>query len=144
MLDLYLVGVDGSEGGHRAFAHALRAARRDGARLLVAHVIDWSPYTVMPPQDLADQHRRHDEQLAHATGTVLEPLAVEARAAGVEVEILARHGHAAATLAGVADERGAVQIFVGRHGHSRVHEVLFGSVPLALVHKAAVPVTVVP
>ena len=79
-----------------------------------------------------------------ATSHILEPLAVEARAAGVEVEILARHGHAAAALAALADERGAAQIFVGRHGHSRVHEVLFGSVPLALVHKAAVPVTVVP
>ena len=144
MSELYLVGVDGSDGGKHAFAHALRAAGRDGARLLVAHVIDWSPYTVLPPQDLADQHRRHDQQIAEATSRFLEPLAAEARAAGVEVETLARHGHPAATLTTVAAERGAAQIFVGRHGHSRVHEVLFGSVPLALVHKAAVPVTVVP
>jgi nucleotide-binding universal stress UspA family protein len=107
-------------------------------------VIDWSPYTVMPPQDLADQHRRHDQQLAEATSRILEPLAVEARAAGVEVETLARHGHPAATLAALAEEHAVAQIFVGRHGHSRVHEVLFGSVPLALVHKATVPVTVVP
>ncbi len=144
MPDLYLVGVDGSEGGHRAFLHAANAARRDGAGLLVVHVIDWSPYTVMPPQDLADQHRRHDQQLAQATTTILEPLAAEAQAAGVTVEILARHGHATAVLTALVGERGAAQIFVGRHGHSRVHEVLFGSVPLALVHKAAVPVTVVP
>jgi nucleotide-binding universal stress UspA family protein len=144
MPDLYLIGVDGSEGGHRAFLHAARAARRDGARLLVVHVIDWSPYTVMPPQDLADQHQRHDRQIAEATRNILDPLAAEARTAGVEVEILARHGHAAATLLGLADERAAAQVFIGRHGHSRVHEVLFGSVPLTLVHKAAVPVTVVP
>ena len=144
MPDLYLVGVDGSEGGHRAFRHAAKVARRDGAVLLVVHVIDWSPYTVMPPQDLAEQHRRHDQQLAQATADILEPLAGEARAMGVTVEILARHGHATAVLTGLVAERGATLIVVGRHGHSRVHEVLFGSVPLALVHKADVPVTVVP
>jgi nucleotide-binding universal stress UspA family protein len=139
-----LVGVDGSDGGQRAFAHATRAARRDDARLLVVHVIDWSPYTVLPPQDLADQHRRHDEQIAAARSRILEPFAAEAQAAGIAAETLAHHGHAAAALAALAEERGAAQIFVGRHSHSRVHEVLFGSVPLALVHKAAVPVTVVP
>ncbi len=144
MSELYLVGADGSEGGERAFRFALAAAVRNGARLLVAHVIDWSPYTMVPPQDLEDQHRRHDQQIAQAQAQILAPLAAAAKAQGVEVEPLARHGHAAATLIGLAGERGAAQIFIGRHGHSRLHAVLFGSVPMALAHQAGVPVTIVP
>jgi nucleotide-binding universal stress UspA family protein len=62
----------------------------------------------------------------------------------VEAEALARHGHAGATLAEIADERGAKQIFVGRRGVSKVKALLFGSVSVGLVQVSTVPVTVVP
>ena len=43
MSDLYIVGVDGSEGSRRALYVAAHAAHRSGARLLVTHVIEASP-----------------------------------------------------------------------------------------------------
>jgi nucleotide-binding universal stress UspA family protein len=144
MPDLYLVGVDGSEGSRRALRFAAERARLAGAELLLVHVIDWSPYAVLPPQDLADRHHQREEEVANATRGILEPLLAEAGSLQVEAEALARHGHAGATLAEIADERGAKQIFVGRRGVSKVKALLFGSVSVGLVQVSTVPVTVVP
>jgi nucleotide-binding universal stress UspA family protein len=144
MADLYLVGVDGSEGSRRALDFAAERARLAGAKLLLAHVIDWSPYAVLPPQDLAQRHHQREEEIANATRVILEPLLAQARALQVEAEALARHGHAGGTLAEIADERGAKQIFVGRRGVSKVKALLFGSVSVGLVQVSTVPVTVVP
>jgi nucleotide-binding universal stress UspA family protein len=85
-----------------------------------------------------------EEEIADATRGILEPLVAEARAQQVEADALARHGHAGATLAEIADERGAKQIFVGRRGVSKVKALLFGSVSVGLVQVSTVPVTVVP
>jgi nucleotide-binding universal stress UspA family protein len=144
MPDLYIVGVDGSEGSRRALRFAADRAAASGAGLLLVHVIDWSPYTVLPPQDLAERHKRHDEEIANARTQILEPLLAEAKAAGVEAEGLVRHGHAAAALTELAGERGAAQLFVGRRGLSRVEALLFGSVSSNLIQVATHPVTVVP
>ena len=39
---------------------------------------------------------------------------------------------------------GPTQIFIGRTGHSRLHERLFGSTLAELARRATVPVTLVP
>jgi nucleotide-binding universal stress UspA family protein len=144
MAETYLVGVDGSDGSRRALHFAACQAHAASARLLVAHVIDQSPDSLAPTAPEAQAGRR-EAALDRATRALLEPLAADARGLGVAaVETLCRHGHPASELAAIAAERGASQIFVGRHGHSRVHEILFGSVLLSLAHKAAVPVTLVP
>lgn len=144
MADLYVVGVDGSEGSRRALGFAAERAKLSGASLLLVHVIDWSPYAVLPPQDLAERHKQREAELANARTGILEPLLEEARARGVTAEALAQHGHAADTLATLAKERHAQQIFVGRRGTSKVQALLFGSVSGSLVQVAGVPVTVVP
>jgi nucleotide-binding universal stress UspA family protein len=64
--------------------------------------------------------------------------------AGLEVEGVVRHGHAAEVLAGLAKEFGTSQIVVGRRGQSTIATLLFGSVAGTLVQIAPVPVTVVP
>ena len=51
---------------------------------------------------------------------------------------------AAEVLSGLAGEKGACQIFIGRRGLSRVQSLLFGSVAGTLVQISPVPVTVVP
>lgn len=145
MSDLYLVGVDGSDGSRRAVQFAAECAQRSGARLLVAHVITNLPGSALVPQAPELKVGLQEADLEQATARMLEPLAAEARGLGCHtVEVQALHGHPASTLAELAADREARQIFIGRHGHSRVHEVLFGSVLLSLAHKAAVPVTLVP
>lgn len=144
MADLYLVGVDGSEGSRRALRFAAERARLSGASLLLVHVIDWSPYAVLPPEELAERHKQREAEIQKAETEILGPLLEQARSLGVAAEAMARHGHAAATLAEIAKERGAQQLFVGRRGVSKVQALLFGSVTMSLVQVAEVPVTVVP
>lgn len=47
-------------------------------------------------------------------------------------------------LVQIAGETGASQIFIGRHGHSRLGALLFGSVAFAVSQTSPVPVVVVP
>jgi nucleotide-binding universal stress UspA family protein len=143
MTDIMLVGVDGSEASHRAADFAATRARAGGARLVVAYVIEWSPYTFNTPEENEQRHKRREEEIARAEAH-LAPLLVELRAAGLEVEGVVRHGHAAETLSGLATEYGAAQIFVGRRGVSKIAAMLFGSVAGSLVQISPVPVTVVP
>ena len=145
MTETMLVGVDGSESSRRAADFAVARARADGnARLVVAYVIEWSPYTFNTPEENEMRHRRREEEIERAKSQVLDPLVAELRAVGVDVEGVVRHGHAAEVLSGLAGEFGAVQIFVGRLGQSRIAALLFGSVTGSLVQVSPVPVTVVP
>lgn len=143
MTDTMLVGVDGSEPSRRAADFAAARARAGKARLVVAYVIEWSPYTFNTPEENEVRHKRREEEIARAEAH-LAPLLTELRAAGIEVESVVRHGHAAQALSGLAVEYGAAQIFVGRRGVSTIAAMLFGSVAGSLVQIAPVPVTVVP
>jgi nucleotide-binding universal stress UspA family protein len=144
MTESFLIGVDGSDSSHRAADFALAHARAAGARVVVAHVIEWSPFTFNTPDENAQRHRRREEELQRAHDQVLDPLVSQLRTAGLEVEGVVRHGHVAEVLVAVAKEFGASQIFVGRRGHSRIASLLFGSSAGTLVQIAPVPVTVVP
>jgi len=143
MTDIMLVGVDGSESSRRAADFAALRAKASGARLVVAYVIEWSPYTFNTPEENEQRHKRREEEISRAEAH-LAPLLSELRAAGVEVEGVVRHGHAADTLSALAREHGAAQIFIGRQGVSRIAAMLFGSVAGSLVQISPVPVTVVP
>jgi nucleotide-binding universal stress UspA family protein len=142
MTDSMLIGVDGSESSQRAIDFAVAQARAAGARVVVAYVIEWSPFTFNTPEENEQRHRRREEELERAHTRVLDPVVL--KAAGLEVEGVVRHGHAAEVLAGLAGEFGASQIFVGRRGQSKIASLLFGSVAGTLVQIAPVPVTVVP
>lgn len=144
MKETLLVGIDGSEGGRRALDFTAQRALRLGARVLVAYVIDWSPFNMLTPQELESRHRERQEEIKKAQAQVLEPMLQRLREQGLDVEGVTRHGHAAETLAALAQEHQAVQIVVGRRGLSRVQSLLFGSVSVSLVQISSVPVTVVP
>lgn len=144
MTDSYLIGVDGSESSHRAADLGGGHARAAGARVVVAHVIEWSPFSFNTPEENEQRHKRREEELDRAHDEVLDPLVSKLKAAGLEVQGVVRHGHVAEVMAALAKEFGASQIFVGRRGHSRIQSLLFGSSAGALVQIAPVPVTVVP
>jgi nucleotide-binding universal stress UspA family protein len=144
MADSMLIGLDGSESSRRAVDVAVTHARAAGARVVVAYVIEWSPFTFNTPEENEQRHRRREEELARAHSQVLDPLVAKLQAAGLEVEGVVRHGHAAEVLAGLAKEFGTSQIVVGRRGQSTIATLLFGSVAGTLVQIAPVPVTVVP
>ena len=144
MTTTYLVAIDGSEGSLRAASFATERAKASKANLVLAYVIEWSPYSFHTPEELAQRHKRREEEIERAHKTVLDPVVESLKSKGVNVETDVRHGHAAETLVELASEQDAAQIFIGRKGESRMTALLFGSVAGTLVQTSPIPVTVVP
>lgn len=144
MSNTFLVAVDGSAGSIRAAEFATERALAGKAKLILAYVIEWSPYSFHTPDELAERHKRREEEIARARSKVLEPIAKTVSDTGADVEIIVNHGHPSQTLVELAEERNATQIFIGRKGESRMASLLFGSVAGTLVQTSPIPVTVVP
>ena len=144
MSETLIVGVDGSECCRRAAEAAAVHAKYVGARLVVACIIEWSPYSFNTPEENEERHKRRQEEIAQAKSQVLEPLIKEFKEQGLTIETLVRHGHVAEVLLQIVEEYHASQIYIGRIGTSRLKSLLFGSVAGTLVQVAPVPVTVVP
>lgn len=139
-----MVAVDGSEGADRAIAHAVTQAKLTQASLILAYVIDWSPYSFHTPQELEERHKRRDSEIQRANDSILAPHVAALKDSGLHVESVVRHGKIAETLGELASELGVSQIYIGRLGESRLRSMIFGSVTAALVQSSTVPVTVVP
>jgi len=144
MAEVILLGIDGSPNSERAADMAADHAKSTGRRLLVAHVIEWSPYTFNTPEENEVRHKRREEEIDRAEAHVVRPIVERLKKAGVEGEIVVRHGHAGEVLSQLAREHDVKQIYIGRIGQSRLRELLFGSVAGSLVQISPVPVTVVP
>ncbi|MDC0948930.1 universal stress protein [Gammaproteobacteria bacterium] len=142
MSQIYVVGVDASESSFRAAEYAQGKAKAAGATLHVIHVLEWSPYTFLTPEELEERRGRRREELSRAKSAVLEPMVKKLGDDSVVTE--ARFGQIADVINTYASEVKADQVFIGRHGGSEIGSRLFGSVPGTLVQIADTPVTVVP
>ena len=49
MSNTVLLAIDGSPGSERALHYAKERAKIGGAKVIVAYVIEWSPYTFNTP-----------------------------------------------------------------------------------------------
>jgi nucleotide-binding universal stress UspA family protein len=144
MSQTIVVGFDASDSGNRALDFAIGEAKAKGASILVAHVLEWSPYTFLTPEELEERHKRRTEELARAEAAVITPVVERIRAAGVEAATALKYGHIAETLCMIAKDSGAAQVVIGRTGHSELASRLFGSVAGTLAQASPVPVTIVP
>ena len=142
MADLYMVGTDGSDGSKRAVQFAVDLAKKTGAKLLLAHVIEWSRFEFMMSPDLEQRHALREKEISRAKNKVLLP--AEQTAGDLATESVVHHGHAAQGLADLATEHEVSQIIIGRQGHSNLSDFLHGSVAGNLARISPVPVTVVP
>lgn len=138
----YIVGYEGEDRGVVDFATA--HAKQTGAALHIVHVLEWSPYSFLTPEELEERHKRRTEELARANTAVLDPVLADLTAAGTHATGEIRYGNVIDLLVKIAKEKSAAMIFVGRSGNSSVADRLFGSVPLGLAHAATVPVVIVP
>lgn len=139
-----LVGIDCSECSERALEYAANGALATGAPLIVAHVIEWSPFSFNTPQENEERHKRREAELDRAHREVVDPVVDRLRERGIEALGVIRHGHAAETLCDIASEHGATEIVIGRTGVSRIRAQLFGSVANSMIQISRQPVTVVP
>ena len=144
MANKILVALDGSDGSKRALSAAAQHARLTDSDLVLAYVIDWSPYSFHTPQELEERHKRRESEIQRANDSVLNPELAALEAEGLKVETVVHHGKIAETLLELGDQQGVSQIYIGRRGESRMHAMIFGSVSAALVQTSSVPVTVVP
>jgi nucleotide-binding universal stress UspA family protein len=143
-MSTFIVGVDRSDASRRAVELAREwAAESRNCRLLIVHVIPWSPYSFTSHEDNEERPVRREEELTAAREQVLEPL-VKFAGDAAQVETVAAHGHPAEKLNEIAGQHDGAHILVGRTGESRLRALFFGSLPAQLIQIAEVPVTVVP
>ena len=140
----FIVAVDGSPGSERALRAAIELAKLSNVGLTLAHVIEWSPFSFHTPEELAERHKRREEELDRAQSAILAPAEAIVKAEGLSCDLVVKHGNPAEALVGIADAAKATHIFVGRKGRSSVGALLFGSVAASLIQISTIPVTFVP
>ena len=140
----FVVGFDGSDVSRRALDFAIDRAAAQGGSVVIAHVLEWSPYSFLTPTELEERHARRKEELARAEEALMAPTVAAVSDKGVEIESVIKYGKIAETLCTIATEAGASQIFVGRDGESSLSSRVFGSVASSLAQCAPVPCTIVP
>ena len=139
-----LVGFDDSDASRRALEFALdRAqARREG--VLIAHVLEWSPYSFLTPEEIEQRHSRRSDEMLRAENALLKPMLERYADSGVSMTTTMKYGHVAEILCRLAKTEDISLIMIGRTGHSGLSSRLFGSVAGALAQSSPVPVTIVP
>jgi nucleotide-binding universal stress UspA family protein len=137
MFKTIVVGADGSEGSREALSLAVDLARRDNARVVIAHVEErivgkgGGPIHATEDQIQADIRRQAEDLSAEGIDTKVEMSDVMV-------------GGPAHAIEEIADGVAADLVVVGTRGHSPVAGLLLGSVTQRLLHIAERPVLVVP
>ena len=133
-----VVGYDGSSTSRAAVDHAARQAGRQG-KVYVVHSYapppDWLGFPNY--QRVLDDHRARGQATLDALTTTDDPLL----ATDFETELLDSPPGEAITK--VAETRGADAIVIGSRGLGRLRSAL-GSVSQEVLHRATVPVVVIP
>lgn len=73
MASKIVVGYDGSEAAERALDFAMSRADLSGNSLVIAHVLEWSPYSFLTPSEVEERHRRRTEEMQRAETAILAP-----------------------------------------------------------------------
>jgi nucleotide-binding universal stress UspA family protein len=137
---LVLVGVDGSDGAHRALRWTARLAQATAATVLAVHVLTYNrEFARDLTLDTMRTWRRDLER--DLEGAWTEPL----RHAGVQHRsLLTEAGSPATGLVEVAESEGVDLLVVGAKGHGNLAGRVLGGVSYRTAHHASQPVVIVP
>ena len=139
-----VIGLDGHPSGERALAFARKQAGMIGScELIVAYVIEWSPYSFQTAEENAERHKRREQEISQAKERIVEPAVNDLKKEGMSASGIVRHGDVSDTLNKISKEQGADQIIVARSSEGGFAQRIFGSSTSNLVMSADVPVTVV-
>ena len=137
-----VVGLDGSASGERALSYAKSLATRLGScELIVAFVIEWSPYSFQTAEENAERHKRREEEIDAAQSRIVQPAVESLKTDGFEARGVVKHGDVADLLDKIAVDNGADQIIVARTSEGGFVTRVFGTATQSLVMHAHVPVT---
>jgi nucleotide-binding universal stress UspA family protein len=137
MFKKIVLALDGSEGSKAAIPVAVELAKRDDAKVVIAHV----------EQDLAGKGGAPVPITEDEIQAEIRRRAEELSGQGVETSVEMRNivlGGPAHAIAEIADESNADLIVAGTRGHTAMAGALLGSVTQRLLHVAHQPVLVVP
>jgi nucleotide-binding universal stress UspA family protein len=137
-----VLGLDGSVGAAAALRWCVDHAAALGVDVVAVSALD-PVISVVPNPVLPEQVPAYEEDAA-ALSQALEGWCAPLRAAGVPCRSEVLYGPAVDALQHAADDEDALMIVVGRRGRGGLAEILLGSVPLGLTHRATRPVLVVP
>lgn len=137
MFKTIVLALDGSDGSRRAIPVAVELAKRDNAKLVIAHV----------EQDIIGKGGGPIQATEDEIQAEVRRQAKELSGEGIETSVEIRSvmlGGPAHVIKEIADEAGADLIVAGTRGHSPVAGLLLGSVTQRLLHIARRPVLAVP
>jgi nucleotide-binding universal stress UspA family protein len=138
--DVFVVAYDGTD--QQPVDFAVAHAAKANAALLIVHVLEWSPYSFLTTEELAERHKVRQQELERAEEAVMRPVLEKVRRAGITAECALRYGHVVDILCAIAKEKSAAMIIVGRS--SSLSTRVFGSVASGVSQCASVPVVTVP
>ncbi|HLE99570.1 MAG TPA: universal stress protein [Gaiellaceae bacterium] len=133
-----LVAVDASEASNRALEKALELARLLEATVTALAVEGPLPAYAATIGEVEEVKREKDAFFGRLAREVHE----RADAAGIEIEVEIRPGHAAELISRVAKERGVDLIVLGHRGHF-LRDHLLGSTADRVAEHAECPVMIV-
>jgi nucleotide-binding universal stress UspA family protein len=144
-----LVGLDGSDGSAVALRWAIHVARAVDAEVLAVHAFELPQPVIAPPVGvgvgLGVEELAVEEELRSTAERVFETeWAAPLAKAGTRHRRLFEEGRPADVLLDVAERENVDLLVTGRRGRGALASLLAGSVSQELIHRARVPVTVVP
>lgn len=142
--ETFVVAYEGGDGDTSLLDYAIERAKKDGAKLVLVHILEWSPYSFLTPQELEERKARRMEELDRAKSKLLDPAMEKVKAAGLEVDSWLKFGSVVELICEAATKESATMIFVGRAGSQSMAARVFGSVPIGLAQVAPVPTVIVP
>ncbi|QPM91521.1 universal stress protein [Pseudooceanicola algae] len=142
--EIFIVAYEGDDDKDTLLSYAIERATKDGSALHIIHVLEWSPYSFLTPEEVEERHTRRKTELARAKEIILDPALAIAAAAGIEATGEIRYGQVVEIVSATATKLGAAMLFVGRSGSNSISARVFGSVPLGLAQIASVPTVIVP
>ena len=136
-----VVATDFSTASRPAFAAALDAARRDGARLVVLHVM--MPPTPFVGDDLPGSWLELEARARRDAERRLAAAVSQAERAGIATKGTLVRGVPAEVIVRIARREGADLIVIGTHGRSGLGRLFMGSVAARVLGTAKCPVLTV-
>jgi len=133
-----LVAIDGSEPSNRAFAKALELARLVGGEVTALAIAGPLPAYAATIAEVDEVKREKDLFF----GALAARASEQAKAAGVEIRVEVRPGHAAEVISDFAGEGGYDLVVLGHRGHF-LRDHLLGSTADRVAEHAPCPVMIV-
>jgi manganese transport protein len=129
------VAIDYSSVDPKVLSHAQSLAKGYGASLLLFHVVEGVGGQLYG-KDAFDEEAREDRAL-------IESLAAQIRATGVNVESTLGYGRVPEQIVKISKENGIDLLVMGGHGHRGWKDLIFGTSISKVRHELSIPVLVV-